>query len=63
MRGKNILTFNHATMVEAVQMYLSNQFDKDHVPHVESVKYDNTSERRFVVEVTDENDEEKGNGE
>lgn len=42
MNGKNEMTINHATMIEAVQMYLDSLFRDGKAPRVDSVQGDST---------------------
>ena len=40
MKGRNVLSVNHPTMVEAAQLWVNAQFHSDHVPKVVDVKFD-----------------------
>lgn len=58
MKGSNTLTLNEATMIEAVQEYLTKRMGATYVPKVTSVKPDGKSQphysggQLFEVQVT-----------
>ena len=39
MKGSNTIKINHATMIEAMQCYLTTQFQGSQVPKVKSVSH------------------------
>lgn len=40
MRGNNVLLLNHASMLEALQLYVQKEFEEAAVPFVTDVKFD-----------------------
>lgn len=55
MKGSNKMQFNEATMIEAVQMYVDDQFKEGKSPLVTSVALDSarSPDRAFEVQLTD----------